>query len=71
MELFGSLARGEQGLVSDIDLLVEFDEGADLLDLIGLANYLEDQLNHKVDVVSKRSLRKELRAAVLADAIPI
>ena len=69
--LFGSFVRGEQGVDSDIDVLVEFEEGADLFDLMGLALYLEEQLQRKVDVVSKRVLREELRESVLREAVAV
>jgi predicted nucleotidyltransferase len=49
--LFGSFARGEQNANSDIDVLAEFDDGADLFDLIGLTLYLEEILQRHVDVV--------------------
>jgi predicted nucleotidyltransferase len=42
--LFGSFVRGEQSASSDIDVLVEFEEEADLFDLIGLALQLEEEL---------------------------
>ena len=42
--LFGSFARQEQRLDSDIDLLVDFSEDADLFDLIKLKYFLEDRL---------------------------
>ena len=69
--LFGSFVRGDQGGDSDVDLLVEFQEGADLFDLIGLALYLEEELQRKVDVVSKRALREELREAVFQEVIAV
>lgn len=69
--LFGSFARGEQREDSDIDVLVEFEEGADLFDLVGLADYLEEALQQKVDVVPKRALREELREAVLREVVTI
>ena len=69
--LFGSFARGEQTANSDIDLLVEFEEGADLFDLVGLANYLEEALQQKVDVVPKRALREELRESVLREVVAV
>jgi len=65
--VFGSVARGEQREESDIDILVDLDEGADLLDLIGLSQFLEERLHHKVDVVPKTALRKELRERVLKE----
>jgi predicted nucleotidyltransferase len=69
--LFGSFVRGEQNANSDIDVLVEFEEGADLFDLIGLASYLEEALQRKVDVVPKRALRAELRESVLREVVDV
>lgn len=71
LELFGSVVRGEQKDASDIDILVEFSEGADMLDLVGLGLFLEEKLNRKVDVVPKRSLRTELRSTVMAEAVAV
>ena len=65
--LFGSFVRGEQHEASDIDILVEFEETADLFDLVRLANFLEEQLQRKVDIVSRRALRPELREQVLRE----
>ena len=67
--IFGSYARGDFREDSDLDLLVDFDDGASLFDLVGLGQYLEEVLGCKVDVVSRRSLREELRASVLNDMI--
>ena len=67
--ILGSNARGDFHADSDLDLLVDFDEGTNLLDLIGLQQFLEDKLGCKVDLVSSRSLREELRTAVLNEMI--
>lgn len=67
--IFGSYARGDFHPDSDLDLLVDVDAGATLLDLAGLQQFLEDRLGCKVDVVTRRSLREELRAAVFSEAI--
>ena len=69
--IFGSYARGDNHADSDLDLLADFDAGADLLDLIGLQQFLEDKLGRKVDVVSRRGLREELRDAVLKEMISL
>lgn len=69
--LFGSFFRGEQGEKSDIDVLVDFDDDADLLDLSGLAIFLEEKLSRKVDVVPKRALRSELRESILREVSPL
>jgi predicted nucleotidyltransferase len=71
IELFGSYIRGGQRSSSDIDNLVDFEEGADLFNLIGLALFLEEKMQHKVDVVPKRALREELRDSVLKEAVSI
>lgn len=66
--IFGSYVRGEQKEGSDIDVLVEFDEGANLLDLTGLSMFLEERLNCRVDIVPEDAIRKELKPAILREA---
>ncbi len=63
--LFGSFVREGQKPGSDIDVLVRFGEGADLLDLVGLGLFLEETLKQKVDVVPEDALKYELRESVL------
>ena len=53
----GSVARGEARAGSDIDLLVDFEPGASLLDQVGLFQDLEDLLGVGVDVVSRSGLK--------------
>ena len=67
--LFGSYVKKEQKETSDIDILVEFEEDADLFHLTGLSLFLEENFNIKVDVVSKSALRKELRENILQEVI--
>ena len=69
--LFGSFVRGKQSGASDIDVLVDLAEGASLFDLVGLALFLEDQLQRQVDVVPKESLRAEIRESVLQEVVVI
>ncbi len=68
--VFGSVVRGEQNKDSDIDILVDFQEDADLLDMVGLGLFLEERLGRKVDVVPRRALRKEIRDSVLHEVVP-
>lgn len=70
VRLFGSTARGQDGPASDLDLLVEFEDGAGLLDLVGLADDLESMLGVRVDVVSQGGLRPH-HAEVIAEAVPV
>lgn len=69
--LFGSFVRHEQGDESDIDLLVGFNDEADLFDLIGLSLYLEEIFGCAVDVVPRKALREELRDAVLRQVVTV
>jgi hypothetical protein len=61
---FGSFSRNEQTEESDIDILVEFSTpiGWDFFDLKDL---LEKELGVKVDLVSAKALRKQLRDSIL------
>ena len=65
--VFGSVIRGEQRDGSDIDVLVDLDAKADLLDLIGIGQYLEERLHARVDVVPRAALRQEFRDQVLRE----
>ncbi len=69
--LFGSYVRGEQKESSDVDIIVRFFEGATLFDFVDLAEFLEEKLNVKVDVVSERALRPELKEQVLKEVIAV
>ena len=71
LRLFGSEARGDARPDSDIDLLVDMEDGRSLLDLIGLGQDLEDLLGRHVDVVTASSLHPRIRENVLADARPL
>ena len=67
--LFGSYANNKQKDTSDIDFLVEFEDDADLFHFIGLSRYLEEIFNTKVDVISKPSLKEELKQQILEEVI--
>ncbi len=61
---FGSFARGDQNADSDIDILVEFRRplGWAFFDLQEL---LEKELQRKVDLVSSKALKEQLRDEIL------
>ena len=71
--IFGSYVRGEQKKQSDIDILVEFEETADLslLDFIGIENYLSDVLGIKVDLVENHTLKPRIGKHVLEEVVNI
>jgi len=69
--IFGSLARQEQDLASDVDILVEFNNPIDLLTFVHLKNYLSDILQVNVDLVMKKALKEKIRQQVLKEVIYI
>jgi predicted nucleotidyltransferase len=69
LEVFGSMARGDGGGESDLDLLYELVPGAALgWEIAELEACLGELFGRPVDLVSKRSLHRRLRPAVLAEA---
>ena len=67
--LFGSYVNNKQTDTSDIDLLVEFEDDADLFHFMGLSRYLEKIFNTKVDVISKPSLKEDLKQHILQEVV--
>ena len=71
VRVFGSLARGEAGPDSDIDILVKLDPGRSLLDLVAIKQDLEDLLGCEVDVVTEAAISPYIRAEVLGEAVSL
>ena len=69
VRVFGSTARGEARPDSDVDFLVELDQGRSLFDLGGLLMELQELLGREVDVVTERGLRGRMKEKVLAQAV--
>ena len=68
--IFGSVARGEETPVSDIDILVEFDRGqATFRHFMDLTLYLEDLFGRKVDVVTTGGIDPYLRPYIEGEVI--
>jgi predicted nucleotidyltransferase len=71
VRVFGSVGRGTATGESDLDLLVEFEPGRDLFDLVAFKQELEEGLGRKVDVVTEASLSPHIREEVLREAVPL
>jgi uncharacterized protein len=67
---FSARRRGEDRPDSDIDLLVDFDQGSSLFDLMRMARELEALLGRGVDVVSAGGLKSRDRA-ILAESVDL
>lgn len=72
LEVFGSVARGEDSGDSDLDLLYVLKPGVGLgFRLFDLEDELADLFGRSVDLVARRSVNRYLREQVLADARPL
>jgi predicted nucleotidyltransferase len=71
IRIFGSVARGEGGPGSDVDLLVDMEEGRNLLDLVGFWQDLEALLDRRVDVITDGGISPYLRERIHAEALPL
>lgn len=71
VRIFGSVARGDTTATSDLDLIVRFEPGRNLMDYGMLIEELEELLGVKVDVVSEGGLEGQFRARVLKEAVPL
>lgn len=69
--IFGSYARGENKIDSDIDILVDLPRGTSLFDLADLQMKLEQALGTKTDIVTYNSLHHLLKDRIMAEQIPI
>ncbi|HEX2187891.1 MAG TPA: nucleotidyltransferase family protein [Longimicrobiaceae bacterium] len=69
LSLFGSVARDEAGPESDVDLLVEFEDVVDLFEFVRVKLQLEGILGRRVDLVTPRALKRQLRKRILGEAV--
>lgn len=69
--IFGSYARGENNIESDIDILVELPTGKSLLDLIRLERQLGEVLAKEVDLLTYQSISPLLKEYIQNDQFQI
>jgi predicted nucleotidyltransferase len=69
--LFGSYARGEQNLNSDIDLLVEFEDNTqDLYDLkIQLKDFFKKNIGIEVDICREKYIKPRIKNSILKETV--
>ena len=65
--VFGSIARGEDTLTSDIDLLVKFSRRKSLLDIVKLERELSIRLGKKVDLLTEAAISPYMRDKILSE----
>ncbi|GAK61307.1 DNA polymerase beta domain protein region [Candidatus Vecturithrix granuli] len=63
--IFGSYVREEQHATSDLDVLIDYDDAPTLLTLIELEYYLSDVIGMKVDLVTTKGIKQQLKERIL------
>ena len=71
VRVFGSMARGDAGDVSDVDLLVSLPPGKTGLALGALLTDVQDLLDRRVEVVTENGLYPAIRDRILREAQPL
>lgn len=71
LAVFGSMARGEAGAVSDLDILVEFDRPIGLSSFLALEQEFSAMTGRRVDLVSKLALKPYVARHVLSEALRV
>ncbi|MCX7726533.1 MAG: nucleotidyltransferase family protein [Chitinispirillaceae bacterium] len=71
--IFGSYVRGEHQKKSDVDILVELEENADidLIMFVNMENYLRELLGVRVDLVEKSVLKPRIGKHILREVMTI
>ena len=71
VRVFGSVARGDSGPDSDVDLLVDVTPGRGFLDIVAFWQDVEELLGRRVDVVTTGGVSPYVRAKIMAEAVPL
>jgi predicted nucleotidyltransferase len=70
--IFGSYVRGEQRKRSDLDILVDFNNGTlTLFQFVELRDFLSDLLGVKVDLVEKRALKPVIGKHIFEEVVSV
>ena len=69
--LFGSFARGDEKVESDVDILVKFKNPISLCDHAGIEIDLENKTGKKVDLVTEKSLSKYMRPFIMNELVTL
>ncbi|WP_207494296.1 nucleotidyltransferase family protein [Aridibaculum aurantiacum] len=66
--LFGSILTNDFSASSDIDIIVDFDQPIGI-EFVDLANYMEQRLQKKVDLVSRKGIKDKYFKAIEQDIV--
>lgn len=68
---FGSYVQGEMREDSDIDILVEIEDGISLLDFVGIKLEIEEVLGKKIDLVEYNTIKPLIKERVMKEQVEI
>lgn len=71
LRVYGSLARGDGGPRSDLDIIADFESVPDIFTLAALKLEIEDLTRRRVDLVMQGGLRPAILQNALRDAVPV
>jgi predicted nucleotidyltransferase/DNA-binding XRE family transcriptional regulator len=71
VSIFGSVARGDDGTDSDVDLLVDFEPHVSMFDIVRMQSDVEALVGRPVDLVPRAGLKPEIAASAYRDAVPL
>ncbi|HEY1431010.1 MAG TPA: nucleotidyltransferase family protein [Stellaceae bacterium] len=71
LAIFGSVARGNAGAKSDLDMLVEFERPVGLSEFLALEEALSALVDRPVDLVTRDALKPYIGRRVLDEAVPL
>ena len=69
--LFGSYARGDEKITSDVDILVNFKEPISLFEHAGITMELENKIGRKVDLVTQKGMSRFIRPFITKDLVTL
>ncbi len=69
--VFGSFAKQNAIVSSDVDILVELEPELSLLDFVGIKIEMEDALNKRVDLVEYDALKPAIKRSILESQVSI
>ena len=69
--IFGSMAKGNINADSDVDLLIEPEDGFTIFKMLKLEEEISELIKRKVDLVEYSALKPSIRKEVLVSAITI
>lgn len=69
--IFGSYVRGDQRQESDLDVLIDYEVTPSLITLIELEYYLSEVIGLKVDLVTTKGIKSQLKDYIIKEVVYI